>query len=256
VYYTDRMRVNISRSSAVALGMVALSAVVTAQTAQTRRPAARPAALGPPIHETPQVTCPAPLGSGVASKQAFCDVLIGRDPAAGILITIPPHRGDVTLTFDLHNRHTFSEEQMKDPRGAYARYTASVGALTPDNTLISRAVVQNEFRSATDLVDRISGGAGPGGLKAVAPTGHESISLTIPEAENQVSILGEKLIVERAEGTATFTSTGRPIAIISNVMIEYHAPAPGRPAARTPAAKAPPKAPAGKGPAPKSPPVR
>ena len=44
-----------------------------------------------------------------------------------------------------------------------------------DNTLISRAVVQNEFRTAADLVDRVSGGAGPGGVKAVAPTGIESI---------------------------------------------------------------------------------
>ena len=245
------MRMSVRWSSALALCVAAASAAVTAQSAPARRPAARPVPLGPPIHETPQVSCPAPLGSGVSSKQAFCDVLIGRDPAAGILITIPPHRGEVTLTFNLHNRHTFSEEQMKDPRAAYARYTASVGALTQDNTLISRAVVQNEFRSASDLIDRIGGGAGPGGLKAVAPTGQESITLTIPEAENQVSILGEKLTVERAEGTATFTSAGRPIAIISNVMIEYHAPAAPRPAGRAPAAKVPPKPPATKAPAPK-----
>lgn len=250
------MRLSVSRTSALALCVATASAVAAAQTAQTRRPAARPVPLGPAIHEAPQMTCPAPLGSGVSSKQAFCDVLIGRDPAAGILITIPPHRGDVTLTFTLHNRHTFSEEQMKDPRAAYARYTASIGALTQDNTLISRAVVQNEFRSATDLVDRIGGGAGPGGLKAVAPTGQEAITLTIPEAENQVSLLGEKLTVERAEGTAMFTSVGRPIAIISNVMIEYHAPPPPRAAARTPAAKTPPKAPAGKAPAAKNPPGR
>jgi hypothetical protein len=250
------MRLSVSRTSALALCVATASAVASAQTTQTRRPAARPVPLGPPIREAPQIRCPAPLGSGVSSRQAFCDVLIGRDPSAGILITIPPHRGDVTLTFTLHNRHTFSEEQMKDPRAAYARYTASVGALTQDNTLISRAVVQNEFRSAGDLVDRISGGAGPGGLKAVAPTGQEAITLTIPEAENQVSILGEKLTVERADGTATFTSVGRPIAIISNVMIEYHAPPPPRPAARTPVAKTPPKAPAGKAPAPKNSPGR
>jgi hypothetical protein len=242
---------SVSPSFALAFWVVTATVVATAQTTQTRRPVARPAPPGPPIHEAPEVTCPAPLGSGVNSKQVFCDVLIGRDPSAGILIAIPPHKGDVTLTFDLHNRHTFSEEQMKDPRAAYARYTASVGALTQDNTLISRAVVQNEFRSANDLIDRIGGGAGPGGLKAVAPTGQESITLTIPEAENQVSILGEKLTVERAEGSATFTSAGRPIAIISNVMIEYHAPPPPRPAGRAPAAKVPPKAPATKAPAPK-----
>lgn len=244
LYYTDRMRMSVWRSSALLGAVVAMTVGIAAQTT-TRRPAARPPNLGPAIHEAPQVTCPAPLGSGVSSKQTFCDVLIGRDPAAGILITIPPHRGDVTLTFDLHNRHTFSEEQMKDPRAAYARYTASVGALTQDNTLISRAVVQNEFRKPSDLVDRIGGGAGPGGLKAVAPTGQEAITLTIPEAESQVSILGEKLTVERADGISTFTSLGRPIAIISNVMIEYHAPAAARPAARAPARPAP-KAPATK----------
>jgi hypothetical protein len=49
----------------------------------------------------------------------------------------------------------------------------------------------------------------------------------IPEVENRVSIMGEKLTVERADSTATYSSAGRPIAIISNVMIEYRsAPAP------------------------------
>lgn len=185
--------------------------------------------------EAPQMTCPAPLGVGVNTREAYCDVLTGRDPAGGILIAIPPHRGDVTLTFNLHNRHTYSEEQMKDKRAAYARYTASIGALTMDNTLIARAAVQNEFRTAADLVERIGGGAGPSGLKAVAPTGTESITVIVPEAENQVSILGEKLTVERAEGSFTYTSAGRPIAIISNVSIEYRLPAPARrPASRTP----------------------
>ena len=133
--------------------------------------------------------------------------MTGRDPAAGMLITLPPHRGPVTLTFDLHNRHTYSEEQMKANR-AFARYTATIGVLTMDNTLISRAVVQNEFRKAADLVDRIGGGAGPGGVKAVAPTGSEHITITIPEEENQVSLLGEKLTVERADGSATYTLAG------------------------------------------------
>jgi hypothetical protein len=180
------------------------------------------------------MVCPAPLGVGINTKRSFCDVLAGRDPATGVLITLPPHSGDVTLTFDLSNRHTYSEEQTKDKHAAYARYTASIGILTMDNTLVSRAVVQNEFRGIGDFVDRVGGGAGPGGLKAVAPTGRESIVIVIPEAENQVSLLGEKLTVERAEGTATYTSAGRPIAIVSNVMIEYSPPLPPKPARRTP----------------------
>ena len=108
-----------------------------------------------------------------------------------------------------------------------------------DNTLISRAVVQNEFRTAADLVDRVGGGAGPGGVKAVAPTGTESISIAIPDTEDEVSILGEKLTVERADGNATYTQSGRPIAEISNVMVEFR-PGPAKPPPRStakPAAK-------------------
>src|SRR5438093_4155279 len=211
--------------------------------AQTSKPPVRrpPPAPAPPsapppapVKEVPQMVCPAPLGVGVNTKRSFCDVLAGRDPATGVLITLPPHSVAVTLTFDLSNRHTYSEDQTKDKRAAYARYTASIGILTMDNTLISRAVVQNEFRGIGDFVDRVGGGAGPGGLKAVAPTGQESNVIVIPEAENQVSLLGEKLTVERAEGTATYTSAGRPIAIVSNVMIEYSPPPPPKPARRTP----------------------
>jgi len=216
-------------------------ALVVSASAQTRKPPARrpvaPPPLPPPKQEAADIVCPTPLGSGVTTKLEFCDVMSGRNPAEGILVKLPAHRGPVTLTFDLHNRHTYSEEQVKANR-AFARYTATVGVLTMDNTLISRAVVENEFRTVADLVDRVSGGAGPGGVKAVAPTGSESISITIPEEEEQVSILGEKLTVERLDGTATYSSPGRPIAIISNVMVEYHPGPP--PKAATPAKPATP----------------
>lgn len=183
------------------------------------------------------LTCPQVLGAGVRTKRSYCDVLIGRDPAGGILVTLPPHAGPVTLTFDLHNRHTYSEEQVRTNR-AYHRYTATIGVLTLDNTLVSRAIVQNEFRTQADLVDRITGGSGASGLKAVAPTGSEPVSIVIPEEAMQVSILGEKLSVVRVDGDDTFSASGRPMAVISNVMVEYTAPPPPRPA-RRPAARRP-----------------
>ena len=204
---------------------------------QARGRAAQPARKPTPPPQTltkavPEMKCATLLGTGVATKLEFCDILSGRTPLEGLIITLPPHRGDVTLTFDLHNRHTYSEELMKANRG-YARYTAVIGALTMDNTLIRRAAIQSEFRTAADLVDRIGGGAGPGGVKAVAPTGTEHIRIAIPEAENEVSLLGEKVTIDRPDGTATYSSPGRPIAVVSNVMIEYRpAPPPRRPPAR------------------------
>jgi hypothetical protein len=207
--------------------------------AQGRRPARKPAAPPPAAlkKEAPEMTCPTPLGVGVRTKAAFCEINTGRDPAVGVIIKFPPHRGPVTLSFNLHNRHLYSEEQVKAKRG-YARYTATIGVLSLDNTLISRAVVQNEFRTAADLVDRIGGGAG-GGVKAVAPTGNEAVVITVPEAEEAVSLLGEKLTVERIDDSnrfdsRTYVQPDRPIADISNVMIEYRpAPPPrSRPAGR------------------------
>jgi hypothetical protein len=202
--------------------------------APARRAAAKPAPLPPLQTAAAMVTCPNPLGDGVRTGRVFCDVLTGREPADGILVDIPPHVGPVTLSFDLHNRHMYSEELIKANR-AYRRYTASIGVLTMDNTLVSRAVVQSEFRNASDLVDRIGGGAGPGGVKAVAPTGSEPITIEIPaETEARVSILGEKLAVERLDGVDNFSLPGQPVAIISNVMLEYRpappkrAPAPRR----------------------------
>ena len=102
--------------------------------------------------------------------------------------------------------------------------------LALDNTLLSRFYVQNEFRTAADLVDRITGGSGPGGLKAVAPTGSERIVFVVDEEENGVSILGDKLSVSRVDGADNFSAPGRPIAVISNVMLAYHPAPPPKPA--------------------------
>lgn len=171
--------------------------------------------------------CPSELGQGVTTGRRFCDVLTGRDPKEGILITIPPHRGPVTIMFELHNRHTYSAELIKQKQ-AYRKYTATIGVLSMDNTLIDRAVVQSEFRTEKDLFDRISGGAGPGGVKAVAPAGDEFITIELPgTVQDQVSVLGEKLTVVRPDGTDNFSATGRPIATISNVMLQFRpGPAP------------------------------
>ncbi len=209
-----------------------VAAIASSAAAQARKPVrkAPPAPAAAALKKAaPEMTCPAPLGVGVRTKLTFCEVMAGRDPAGGVIIQIPPHKGAATLTFDLHNLHTYSEEQVRAHR-AFARYTATIGVLTMDNTLISRAVVQNEFRAIGDLVDRVGGGAGPGGVKAVAPTGRETITVMIPEAERSVSLLGEKLAVERIDGPAAYTQPGRPIAVVSNVMLEYRPGPPPKPA--------------------------
>jgi hypothetical protein len=216
--------------SAILLVLCAMLAGAPVEAQRRRSPApkpkpAAPAAVVAPKTEPAQVKCAELLGTGVRSGASFCFVLAGRDPADGVLVTIPPHAGTATLSFSLHNRHTYSEEEMRAGHG-FAKYTAVIGVLTMSGNLLGRGAVQSEFRAAKDLYDRVSGGAGPGGVKAVAPIGNEPVVVTIPADVEQVSLLGEVLEAATAAGRES-AAPGRPVAIVSNVQIEYR-PAPPR----------------------------
>src|SRR5262245_26687258 len=119
--------------------VLAAAATLTAQRSQsgkssTRKPA--PVAKQVPKIEPAEVRCPEQLGTGLKTKASFCFVLAGRDPAEGVIVTIPPHT-KATLTFDMHNRHTYSEEEVRAGRG-FARYTAVIGVLSMTGTLLGR----------------------------------------------------------------------------------------------------------------------
>lgn len=189
---------------------------------------AKAAAPAPLKTITPDVKCPSLIGMGMKTVRSFCDVPAGRDPAQGIVITLPPHTGPGTLTFDLHARHLYSDDEMKRGK-AYSRYRAVIGVLTMQSGLLDRGAVEAEFRNAADLFDRIGGGAGPGSLKAVAPAGREQVVITVPAGVDQVSLLGETLDAITAAGHETVVMPGRPVAIVSNLLFEYRpAPPPRR----------------------------
>jgi hypothetical protein len=223
-----RTRRQTGRLSAALLLVLVAAVGASATDVQQRRAAARKPPPPPPLQTEPaRVKCPELLGTGAKTGASFCFVLAGREPDKGVLVTIPPHAGPATLTFDLHNRHTYSEEEVKAGR-AFAKYTAVIGVLTMDGTLLSRGAVQTEFRQVNDLYDRITGGAGPGGMKAVAPIGREAITVTIPPAVDQVSLLGEVLDATTAAGRESATP-GRTVAIVSNVQVEYRPAPPAKP---------------------------
>lgn len=211
--------------TSVLIAAVLASAPAAAQKRRTpaKRPAPKPVAVAAKTI-TPEIKCPSLIGMGVKTVRSFCDVPAGRDPEQGIVITLPPHTGPATLTFDLHARHLYSEDEMKRGK-SFARYRAAIGVLTMKGDLLERGAVEAEFRTAADLFDRIGGGAGPGSLKAVAPAGREPIVITIPAGVDQVSLLGETLDAMTAAGRETVVMPGRPVAVVSNVLVEYR-PAP------------------------------
>lgn len=223
---------------AVALMFVASADAQTRKrTTPARKAPAKKAAPKKPVAPTKKiepavVTCPAQLGMGVGSKLEFCDVLTSRTAPEGVRIAIPPHKGEATLLFDLHNRHTYSEQLVKAGRG-FADYTATIIVASMDGYVLGRGVVNSQFRTVKDLLDRVSGGAATGGVKAVAPIGSETIIIPVGADVTEVSLVGEKLTVRTLDGVENYTSPGRPIAVVSNVQVEYvPGPAPKAPAAK------------------------
>jgi len=170
--------------------------------------------------EMAEVRCPTVLGIGVITDIPFCDVLIQQEASLGAIVIVPPGGGDVAISFNLHNRHTYSEEETRNG-SAYAEYTAEVAVASLDGEVFARRFVLSEFRSEIDLIDRIGGGAGPTGIKAVAPVGAERVFVVIPEGVGEVSIVGQSLDIVQFGRRESVRGVGRPVAVISDVRLEY-----------------------------------
>ncbi len=210
----------------VFLAVVAgLCCATVALDAQARKKKPAPAK---PVLRTDAVAleCPNLLGDGVESGQRYCDIVTASDVKTGVVIRLPPHRGVATLTFDLHNRQMYSAELERSGR-AYTRAVATVVTAGLDGTVLQRSAVLSEFRKESDLVERIAGGAGPGGVKAVAPVGTEKVVVEVPESYDAVALVGEGLNITRIDGNETVRAPGRPIAVVSNAQIQFQ-PAPAK----------------------------
>ncbi|HEX5214867.1 MAG TPA: hypothetical protein VFV98_05360 [Vicinamibacterales bacterium] len=174
----------------------------------------------PALRTTQGMTCAADLGVGIESKRRFCDVLIGKTAAESVLLRIPPHAGPATLSFDLHNR--FDVPLVTQPAvDGYARHDAVVAVIRSSGGVLGRATVMKEYRNPNDLFDRIAGGGRPGGVKAIAPGPPDSWRFTIPAGVPAVGIVGGRLRVIKAATDEVYDTPGRPIAIVSNVRVEY-----------------------------------
>lgn len=160
--------------------------------------------------------CPSDLGRGLKSKRAFCDIAASADPAKGASMQIPPHTGASKLRFDLHNRFAVAGKTLP-----FARASALIGILNANGgVVIDRAAVVSELRAELDLFDRIVG-TGPGGTKTIAPGRPEAVTIAIPASVSAISIVGIRVELTTKAGSEVFSSLGRPVAIVSNLRLEY-----------------------------------
>ena len=182
------------------------------------QPAQRAATKARPPKVSTTATCAAELGAGASSGRRFCDVIVATKPAESIAITIPPRRGTARLLFDLHNRVAVPPDTRQSAQ-TFTRNSAIVSVLGPKGE-IGRGAAVSEFRTVADLFDRISGGPA-GGVKAVGPGSATPVDVTIPAGITTIGIVGVRLEVVTRLGKQMYDTPGRPIAIVSNLRVEY-----------------------------------
>ena len=199
---------------------VAVLSLLVVATIVIPLPAQRATGRGAIGRVSTDAQCAADLGTGVKSRRTFCDVLVANTPAGSVMMTIPSRTGAATLLFDLHNRFTVPALAVP-PLLAFARHEAVVGVIQPTGDVIGRAAVLREFRSVGDLFDQIGGGGRPGGVKAVAPGQAESVRIAIPAGLAAIGVVGTRLRVLARGGEEVFDTPGRPVAIVSNMRLEY-----------------------------------
>lgn len=164
-------------------------------------------------------TCAAELGVGAASKRRFCDVIVTSKAAESVAMTIPARTGTATLQFDLHNRFDVPAGAV-DPQQAFVRQTAVVSVIRSTGELIERAAVRREYRTVTDLFDRIMAGRSAA-VRAVGPGQPEPVRVTIPAGVTGIGVVGSLLEVATLDQRNSFDTPGRAIAIVSALRIEY-----------------------------------
>jgi hypothetical protein len=201
-----------------AMIVVAIVAGSIAVDAAQRRGSAPPAAKAPKVATA--ATCASDLGSGMASKRQFCDILITAKPGESVTVPIPAHSGASTLKFDLHNRFAIPGPSTSAAE-AFARQSAMVAVVGADGVIIDRAVVTREFRTVQDLFDQLSGGSRPGNVKGIGPGQPVPVSIELPAGTATAGIVGVRLEQFTLGATETYDAPGRAIAIASNIRVEY-----------------------------------
>ena len=165
--------------------------------------------------------------SACGPARRICFVLAGRDPATG-RASSPSRRTSAPrrCMFDLHNRHTYSDEDIR--AGSRLRQVHRGGRRADDEGRSCSIAAPCRANSGRRRISTSGSQAAP--APAASRRSRRSATRTIndhhPAGVNEVSILGEVLDATTAAGHETATP-GRTVAIISNVRVEYR-PAPAK----------------------------
>ncbi len=154
------------------------------------------------------------LGKGAQSGTTYYDVVITRQPAAGVLIKLPYTRKGGKLTFDLHHRISMT------PEFSAAEVTTVVEILTGGTTSVGTFALSDKINPGDKFQENILKTAAAGLDSYVTPLATKSVSLETRPGPQSLSIVGKTQTVTRGSNTTRVDTPNARIAVVSNLKFE------------------------------------
>ena len=151
------------------------------------------------------------MGRGATTDRLYYDVVITRQPSAGVLIKLPYTRKGGKFSFDLHHRIAIT-----DDFGLPAELTTVVEVLTGGTTSIGVYTVADHVGAGDRFDEEIIKTSNAEIDKYVTPMFRKTVTLDIRPGPQSISIVGQMLIITRGETTTRIETPGTRIATVSN----------------------------------------
>jgi hypothetical protein len=151
------------------------------------------------------------MGRGETSGQSYYDVVITKDPTAGVLIKLPYTKKGGKFTFDLHHRIA-----MSDDFGLPADVTTVVEILSGGTTSVGVYTIADTIHAGDKFEEPIKKASSAEIDKYVTPLSKKTITLDIRPGPQSISIVGQMLSIARGKTTTRVDAPGTRIAVVSN----------------------------------------
>jgi hypothetical protein len=151
------------------------------------------------------------MGKGATSGQDYYDVVITRQPNAGVLIKLPYTKKGGKFSFDLHHRIAITEDF-----GLPADVTTVVEVLSGGGTSHGIYTVADKINQGDKFDESIIKASKAEIDKFVTPLFRKTVTLDIRPGPQSISIVGHMLIITRGTTTTRIDTPGTRIASVSN----------------------------------------
>ncbi len=136
------------------------------------------------------------MGKGESSGSSYYDVVITRQPNAGVLIKLPYTKKGGKFSFDLHHRIAMTEDF-----GLPAEVTTVIEVLSGGTISLGVFTIADKINSGDRFDEGIIKASAAEIDKFVTPMARKTITMDIRPGPQSVSIVGQTLIITR--GTST-----------------------------------------------------